>query len=156
MSSNADLSGWRLTGSGGTLAFEFVPGTFSYSVKADNSVNGLSMLLTPADTYSVIYVNGAEADPDSGTVEYSLATGSNTFEVVVKRGWLHPDVYAQCHACGCSASHSGSGSSSVNTPAGNEIAIWINNQKLSGIASIKADASGEKLIEAVLDADHIT
>ncbi|MNE38951.1 Cadherin-like beta sandwich domain protein [compost metagenome] len=84
LSSNTNLIGWQLTGLGGKVKFDFEPGTMSNSVKVSHTVYGLKMMLTPSDSYSVVYVNGLLVASNSITDEYSLVTGTNTFEVTVK------------------------------------------------------------------------
>ncbi|MFB0846618.1 invasin domain 3-containing protein [Paenibacillus oleatilyticus] len=176
MSGNADLAGWQLTGLGGTVKFDFNPGIANYTVDVSHAVYGLKMTLTPSDVYSAVYVNGSQVTGNGMTSEYSLVTGKNTFEVKVKAQNGSAKTYTLSAIRSAASTDSGSGgsdsgsdsgsgssstspSSEANPPSqpapSNSLAIWINNQKVSGIATLQVDANGAKSVEAVLDADTL-
>ncbi|WP_179223577.1 invasin domain 3-containing protein [Paenibacillus tyrfis] len=171
LSGNANLAGWQLTGLGGTVKFDFNPGIASYTVDVSHAVYGLKMTLTPSDVYSAVYVNGLQVTGNVMTNEYSLVTGKNPFEVKVKAQDGSVKTYtlnvirsAASTDSGSGGSDSSSGSDSDSGSTGssnaapnqpvpsNSLAIWINNQKVSGIATLQVDANGAKSVEAVLDA----
>ncbi|WP_028550060.1 invasin domain 3-containing protein [Paenibacillus sp. UNC451MF] len=160
LSNNASLSNWQLAGLGGTVPFdEFDPGTTSYSVLVSPAVYGLTMKLIPSDVYSVVYVNGGQVANSVITNAYSLVTGKNTFEVNVKAqdGSLKTYTLDVIRASASSGSHSGSGtvSSSTDSSPDNAVSIWINDQKLSGHASVRMEANGTKSIDVRLDTDTV-
>uniref|UniRef100_UPI000248DFBC invasin domain 3-containing protein n=1 Tax=Paenibacillus elgii TaxID=189691 RepID=UPI000248DFBC len=174
MSGNADLAGWQLAGLGGTVKFDFNPGIASYTVDVSHAVYGLKMTLTPSDVYSAVYVNASQVTGNGMTSEYSLAPGKNTFEVKVKAQNGSAKTYTLSVIRSAASTDSGSGgsdsgsdsssgstspSSAANPPSqlapSNSLAIWINNQKVFGIATLQVDANGAKSVEAVLDADTL-
>ncbi|NEN84809.1 S-layer homology domain-containing protein, partial [Paenibacillus elgii] len=167
MSGNADLASWQLTGLGGTVKFDFNPGIAHYTVDVSHAVYGLKMTLIPSDVYSAVYVNGSQVTGNGMTSEYSLAPGKSTFEVKVKAQNGSAKTYTLSVIRSAASTDSGSDSSSgstspssaANSPSqpapSNSLAIWINNQKVSGIATLQVDANGAKSVEAVLDADTI-
>ncbi len=174
MSGNADLASWQLTGLGGTVKFDFNPGIANYTVDVSHAVYGLKMTLIPSDVYSAVYVNGLQVTGNAMTNEYSLAPGKSTFEVKVKAQNGSAKTYTLSVIRSAASTDSGSGgsdsgsdsgsgstgpSSAANPPSqpapSNSLAIWINNQKVSGMATLQVDATGAKSVEAVLDADTL-
>ncbi|MCP1311371.1 invasin domain 3-containing protein [Paenibacillus tyrfis] len=173
-SGNADLAGWQLAGLGGTVKFDFNPGVTSYTVDVSHAVYGLKMTLTPSDVYSAVYVNGSQVTGNAMPHEYSLVTGKNTFEVKVKAQNGSIKTYTLSVIRSAASTDSGSGgsdsgsdsdssstspSSAANPPSQpaptNSLAIWIHDQKVSGIATLQVDADGAKSVEVVLDANTL-
>ncbi|KPV59609.1 hypothetical protein QJ48_09775, partial [Paenibacillus sp. A3] len=169
MSGNADLAGWQLAGLGGAVKFDFNPGVTSYTVDVSHAVYGLKMTLTPSDVYSAVYVNGLQVTGNAMPHEYSLVTGKNTFEVKVKaqsgsvKTYTLSVVRSAASSDSDSDSDSGSGSSGPSSAANppsqptpnHSIAIWIHDQKVSGIATLQVDANGAKSVEVVLAANTL-
>ncbi|CAH1222130.1 hypothetical protein PAECIP111893_04818 [Paenibacillus plantiphilus] len=150
LSSNSNLSGWQLVGVDGTVKFEFDPGTTSYTVEAGHSVHGLKMMLTAADAYSVVHVNGSQVTGNSITNEYSLVTGKNTFEVSVKAQDGSVQKYTLDVIRAAASSNPNTTSPSSPSPSSNTLAIWINGREVTGIASLQTDGNGVKSIDVIL------
>ncbi|MBA9084868.1 acyl-CoA hydrolase [Fontibacillus solani] len=166
LSSNADLSNWVLAGQGGTLAFDFDPLKTIYTVDASYSVSGLKMLLSVADNYSTILVNGIQVTAITLTNEYPLIVGKNSFEITVQAqdgtikkysldvnrkaaSSISPDIDSPSSGSG-SSSYSSSNTSSTPLPD-NNVVITVNGKKLSGLALLRTEMNGVKSIDARLD-----
>ncbi|WP_019908335.1 invasin domain 3-containing protein [Paenibacillus sp. HW567] len=181
LSSNAILMGWQLIGLGGTVKFDFDPGKIISSLEVSNSVHGLKMLLTPADVYSAVYVNGFPVDSNSPTKEYELATGQNTFEARVKAQDGSNKTYT-LNVIRSAASSAPSPtpspvpsstpsptSSSAPVPSSPSVTpsissqpspgiapvVWINDKKVTGLATLQTDANGAKTIDVLLNMDNL-
>ncbi|MGF9912678.1 invasin domain 3-containing protein [Paenibacillus ehimensis] len=168
LSGNANLTGWQLTGLGEAVKFDFNLGITTYTIDVSHAVYGLKMKLIPSDVYSDVYVNGLQVTA-SETREYSLETGKNTFEVKVKAqdGTVQTYLLNVIRSAASSESgsdfDSGSGSTDTSSTAGSPsppapshtLPIWINGQKVSGIASFEVDANGTRSVEVLLDADTL-
>ncbi|MNH86695.1 Endo-1,4-beta-xylanase A precursor [compost metagenome] len=167
---NNNLSGWQVTGVGGTLGFAFDPERTSYSIAANSAVNGLKMLLTPVDSHAVIYVNGSEIKSGTVTDVYSLVTGNNTFEIRVKAQNGSVKTYkllivrsspTPTPDPGSSSGSTGStGSSNVTTatdkPADdNSLKVRVNGIEMPGLAKMAKDANGTKFIDIELKMDEL-
>ncbi|NEW08995.1 hypothetical protein GK047_23665 [Paenibacillus sp. SYP-B3998] len=160
LSSNASLSGWQLIGLGGTVKFDFDPKTMSNSVDVSHSVYGLKMILTTAEAYSVVYVNGLQVTSNSITKEYSLVTGKNTFEIRVKAQDGSIKMYTLDVVRSSASSNSDSDRNSPSNAASpsspnNSLVIWINDKGVPGIASFQIDTNGVKSIDVLLDTDTL-
>ncbi|WP_339848515.1 invasin domain 3-containing protein [Paenibacillus sp. FSL W7-1088] len=168
-SSNGNLSDWKVTGVGGVLALNFDQGKTTYTIEATHAVNGLSMVMTVADSYSVIDVNGQPVTSGSSTVTYPLVVGMNTFNVRVTAQDQSVQTYqlnvnrAAASSIpgptptpnpGSNPSPSGS-TSAASHPSDSSLAtsvrIKINDQEVSGIAKLQADESGKKFVEIAMD-----
>ncbi|MGE6228489.1 cadherin-like beta sandwich domain-containing protein [Paenibacillus chitinolyticus] len=90
-SNNADLSGITMSG-GASLSPVFAPGTTSYTVDVPNSVFGLDVTPSVADSTATLEVNGAAVT--SGTpVPVTLNVGSNTVTLLVTAQDGTPKTY---------------------------------------------------------------
>ncbi|WP_405079938.1 cadherin-like beta sandwich domain-containing protein [Paenibacillus chitinolyticus] len=90
-SNNADLSGITLSG-GASLSPVFAPGTTSYTVDVPNSVSGLDVTPSVADSTATLEFNGAAVT--SGTpVPVTLNVGSNTVTLLVTAQDGTPKTY---------------------------------------------------------------
>ncbi|MFC9775362.1 cadherin-like beta sandwich domain-containing protein [Paenibacillus chitinolyticus] len=90
-SNNADLSGITLSG-GATLSPVFAPGTTLYTIDVPNSVFGLDVTPSVADSTATLKVNGTAAA--SGTpVPVSLNVGNNTVTLLVTAQDGTPKTY---------------------------------------------------------------
>ncbi|MFF2158146.1 cadherin-like beta sandwich domain-containing protein [Paenibacillus chitinolyticus] len=90
-SNNVDLSGITLSG-GATLSPAFAPGTILYTVNVSNSVFGLDVTPSVADSTATLKVNGAATA--SGTpVPVSLNVGNNTVTLLVTAEDGTPKMY---------------------------------------------------------------
>ncbi|BFH65361.1 invasin domain 3-containing protein [Paenibacillus azoreducens] len=180
-SSNANLAFWQLTGVGGLVNFKFDPEKTNYSVGAAYPVHGVKMILKAENTYAAVSVNGVEVNGGTLTDEYPLQLGSNKFEVEVKAqdGSIktytltvvrsaestepgsnpnpnpNPGPGPSPNSGPSSGSYSGGAPNaelpSNTAPSGNPIAVWINEQKVSGIASRQPAANGTNFTEVLLD-----
>lgn len=164
LSSNADLKVWQLIGLGGTVKFDFDPEKSNSSLEVSHPVYGVKMLLTPADVYSAVYVNGLQVDSNSLTREYVLATGQNKFEVRVKAQddsmktyMLNVTRLAGSDPDSTPVPTAPSNPQNLsNQPSPDKMpVIRINNQKVSGIVTVQADTNGAKSIDALLNLDHL-
>ncbi|MGG4145507.1 invasin domain 3-containing protein [Paenibacillus algorifonticola] len=157
LSSNADLSKWELAGAGGAVSFNFDPAITDYTANVSQSTAGLNMTLTTSNAYSVVYVNGTQVTSGTATDEYSLATGSNTFEVRIEAqdGTIKNYKLIVNRAA---AANSNSGGTSITTAsaADTSIVIRINDKEIAGVASLQMEANGSKHINAKLDAVTIS
>lgn len=170
-SSNNSLSGWQLTGVGGALGFTFEPEKTSYSISASSAVNGLRMLLIPADSDAEIYVNGSQIHSGTMTDMYSLATGNNIFEIRVvapngsvktyKLQIVRSDSTPTPDSGGSSGS-SGAGTASPQGAAnpakpenGDALKVRVNGTEIPGIAKMAKDANGAKYIDIELKMDAL-
>ncbi|MED5020130.1 invasin domain 3-containing protein [Paenibacillus chibensis] len=170
-SSDNSLSGWQLTGVGGTLSFAFDPEKTSYSIPASSAVNGLRMLLTPTDSHAEIYVNGSEISSGAVTDVYSLATGNNMFEVrvVAQNGSVKTYKLQVVRSnpsptpdSGGSSGSSGAGTASPQgaaNPAKPEnddtLKARVNGTEIPGIARMAKDANGAEYIDIELKKDAL-
>ncbi|WP_213619995.1 invasin domain 3-containing protein [Paenibacillus sp. J22TS3] len=172
---NNNLSGWQVTGVGGTLGFNFDPERTSYSIAANSAVNGLKMLLTSVDSHAVIYVNESEIKSGVVTDVYSLVTGTNTFVIRVKAqdGSMktykllvvrssptpNPDPGSSSGSSGAGASSPSSPSSPTNSASKPEdddsLKVRVNGTEISGIAKLAKDANGAKYIDIELKLDAL-
>ncbi|WP_433945535.1 invasin domain 3-containing protein [Paenibacillus sp. SN-8-1] len=170
-SSNNNLSGWQVTGVGGTLGFTFDPERASYSIPANSEVNGLKMLLTSVDSHAVIYVNESEIKSGAITDVYSLVTGTNTFVIRVKAQDGSVKTYKLLVVRssptpnpdpGSSSGSSGGGTASpssptypASTPDDDSLKVSVNGTEISGIAKMVKDASGANYIDIELKLDAL-
>ncbi|WP_025708494.1 S-layer homology domain-containing protein, partial [Paenibacillus graminis] len=165
LSSDSDLTGWQLIGLGGTVKFDFDAGKLSNTLEVSDSVYGLRMLLTPANVHAAVYVNGLQVDSNALTKEYVLATGQNKFEVRVKAQDSSFKTYTLnvIRSAASKVPDSGSvpggpaivpGSSSPSLP-GNAPVVWINNRKVTGLATRNVNANGAKTIDVLLNMDNL-
>ncbi|WP_449603193.1 invasin domain 3-containing protein [Paenibacillus sp. Marseille-Q9583] len=164
LSSNADLKVWQLIGLGGTLKFDFDPEKSNNSLEVSHPVYGVKMLLTPADVYSAVYMNGLQVDSNSLTREYALATGQNKFEVRVKAQDDSMKTYmlnvtrlagSDPDSTPVPTAPSNPQNLSNQPSLGKMPVIRINNQKVSGIVTVQVDTNGAKSIDALLNLDHL-
>lgn len=164
-SSDNSLSGWQLTGVGGTLGFTFDPEQTSYSLPASFDVNGLKMLLIPTDSQAEIYVNGSLIHNGTMTDMYSLAAGNNMFEirVVAQNGSVKTYklqvVRSNPVPTPDSGGSSGSGAGTANSPGAanpakpendDTLKARVNGTEIPGIARMAKDANGAKYIDIEL------
>ncbi|UKS25479.1 S-layer homology domain-containing protein [Paenibacillus sp. HWE-109] len=153
LSSNANLTGWQLTGLGGVVKFDFDAGKISNRVDVSHSVYGLKMILTTTDVYSSVYVNGIQVAGSSMTDEYALITGENLFEITVKAqdGSIKTYSLSVVRALPSPEPDSSSSSETNPTAANRSLKVRINDQGVSGIATFQIDANGVKSIDVLLD-----
>ncbi|SFF07841.1 S-layer homology domain-containing protein [Paenibacillus algorifonticola] len=154
LSSNADLTKWELTGAGGVVSFDFNPAITDHTVNVGQATAGLKMTLTALDAYSKVYVNGTQVTSGTSTDDYSLATGSNPFEVQVEAqdGTIKKYRLNIIRAAASTVPNTGGTSSTPSASVDTAVVIQINEQNIAGAASLKLGADGAKTIHASLDA----
>ncbi|MCE3203337.1 invasin domain 3-containing protein [Paenibacillus sonchi] len=166
LSSNSNLMGWQLIGLGGTVKFDFDAGKLNNTLEVSDSVYGLKMLLTPANVYAAVSVNDLQVDSNVPTREYVLATGPNKFEIRVKAqdGSIKTYTLNVIRSAASKVPDSGSvpgspsvapGPSSQPSP-GNAPVVWINDKKVTGLATRKVNADGAKAIDVLLNMDNLS
>lgn len=164
-SNNANLSGWQLTGTGGTVSLPFDPKETNYKIDAGHSTTGMKMLLKTADANADVYVNGVKVASGALTSEFALAVGSNHFEIKVEAQdgtikMYQLEVYRSGTGSDPSESTSSS-SSSKGTPSkqpeklDQSIVILVNGQKVTGAAAIRTGVNGSKYIEVLANRDML-
>ncbi|GIO14324.1 hypothetical protein J19TS2_38790 [Cohnella xylanilytica] len=151
LSGDANLSGWQLTGTGGTIAFEFDPGAASQTAKVRPSIRGLKMLLTTANDYSEVFVNGERVDAGEWTGEYALKTGKNKFEVAVQAQDGTSKTYLLTVVRAPAATGGSSPATESPPPANDSFVITINELGVSGTAKRNAGEGGRTTLEVQAD-----
>ncbi|WP_193726795.1 S-layer homology domain-containing protein [Paenibacillus guangzhouensis] len=162
-SSNANLSSWQLSGTGGLLSIPFDPDITHYKAKASHAITGLKMSFTTADAYAVVYVNGMQVPSNVPPSEYTLVTGNNKFEINVKAQDGTLKTYrlevnregTETSIPSGPSSPSYSVSPSLPEKPANGVAIKINGRQVTGAATSRLEKDGSQSVEVLVARDMI-